>query len=128
MPFDVFEETPFGVEFANDPADVGPQVTGIVLAQSAASEAEGLAGISASEDMNLATPRAAVEGGNVVPDRCLIQGLVCHPRHESGRGECFPLDVTNRPVSGLCDVQTELEAADAGAERDSVEDIRCLGR
>jgi hypothetical protein len=32
MAFDVLEEAPFGVEFPNDPADVRPEVAGIVFA------------------------------------------------------------------------------------------------
>lgn len=69
-----------------------------------------------SEDMNLAAPRSAVEGGNVIPDRRLIQGRVFHPRHEGGCSEGFPLDVTNSLISGFCDMQAELQSANAGAE------------
>ena len=126
--FDVFKETPFGIEFGNDPPDMGPEVPGIVFPEASAGEGKRLAGISASEDMNLATPRAAVEGGNVVPDRCFIQGRVCHPGHDSGRNEGFPLDVTNSAISGLCDMQSEFETADAGAEGDPDEGIRRCGR
>ncbi len=128
MALDVLEEAPFGVEFSDDAADVRPEVAGIVFAAPAPSEAEGLAWISASEDMNLSTPRAAVEGGNVIPDRRLIQGLVFHPCHEGGRREGFPLDVTNRAVSGFCDMQAELQSADAGAKGNSVEGISPGGR
>ncbi len=73
--------------------------------------------------MNLATPRAAVEGGNIIPDRRLIQGFVFHPRHEGGCREGFPLDVTNSAIFGFCDVQAELQSADAGAKGNSVESI-----
>lgn len=123
MPFDVFEEAPFGVEFLGDPPDVRPEMAGIILALAPSGEAEGLAGISGSEDMNLSTPGRAIEGGNVIPDRSLIQGLVFHPCHESGRREGFPLDVTNSSVFWFCNVEAEFKAADAGAERDAVEII-----
>ena len=62
------------------------------------------------------SPCAAVEAGKVVPDRRRRQGLVFHPGHEDGRGTGVPLDVTHSTVSGLGDVQTEIEAA-AGAQR-----------
>ena len=123
MALDVLEEAPFGVEFPNDPADVGPEMAGIVSASPSTGEAEGLAWISASEDMNFSAPRAAVEGGNVTPERCLIQGLVFHPCHESGCREGFPLDVTNSSISRLGDVETEFKATDACAECNSVEGI-----
>lgn len=98
MAFDVFEEAPFGIELLGNPPDVGPEMAGIILALAPPGEAERLARISGSEDMNLSAPRRAVEGGNVIPDRSLIQGLVFHPCHESGRREGFPLDVTNSSV------------------------------
>ncbi len=123
MALDVFEEAPLGIEFTDNPADVGPEVTGIVLTLAPSGEAEGLAGISGSEDMNLSTPRRAVEGGNVIPDRSFIQGLVFHPCHESGRREGFPLDVTNSSIVWFCDMEAEFEAADTGAKRDAAEII-----
>lgn len=123
MAFDVFEEAPFGVKLADNPPNVGPEMAGIVLSLAPAGEAEGLAWISGSEDMNLSTPRRTVEGGNVIPDRSLIQGLVFHPCHESGRSEGFPLDVTNSSVFWFCDVEAEFKAADAGAKRDAAEII-----
>ena len=123
MAFDVFEEAPFGIEFLGDSPDVRPEVAGIVFALAPAGEAEGLAGISGSEDMNLSAPRRAVEGGNVIPDRCFIQGLVVHPRHESGRREGFPLDVTNSSVGGFGNMEAEFKATDACAERDAAEII-----
>lgn len=121
VPFDVFEEAPFGVHLRDDSADVRPEVAGIVLAAPLAGKAEGLAGIAGSEEMNAAAPRAAVEGGNVRPDRSLIQGLVAHPRHESGRREGFPLDETNSSIGGLGDMEAEFEATDACAECDAGE-------
>lgn len=127
MPFDVFEEAPFGLHLPDDPADVGPEVAGIVLASPLAGEAERLAGITGSEEMNAAAPRAAVEGGNIRPDRSLIQGRVCHPRHESGRREGFPLDVTNSSISGLGDMEAEFETTDACAERDAGEGRKLRG-
>jgi len=90
-------------------------------------EAEGLAGIAGSGEMNAAAPSAAVEGGNVRPDRSLIQGLVFHPRHESGRRKCFPLDETDSSIAGLGDVQAKIEAADACAERDAGEGRKLRG-
>jgi hypothetical protein len=91
-------------------------VAGVVSASSAAGQAERLAGITGSEDTNAATPREAVEGSKVTPDRRLIQGLVRHPSHESGRSVAFPLDETNSSIGWLCDVQAEVKAGIAGAQ------------
>jgi len=48
MPDDVFEEAPFGPDFADDAGDGGPEVAGIVFAFAVACERERLAGITAA--------------------------------------------------------------------------------
>lgn len=116
MPLDIFEEDSARRDLGDDALDVGPEVTRIAGAPATTGEAERLAGIAGREDMNAAAPRSAVEGFEIVPYRCLIQGLVCHPRHESGRCVSFPLDVTDSSISGLRDRDAEVEARIAGAE------------
>ena len=68
--------------------------------------------------MNAAAPRSAVEGSQIVPYSSWSQGLVCHPRHESGRCVSLPLDVTNSAISGLGDMKPEIEAGVTGTEGD----------
>lgn len=114
--FDVFGEYPFGSDLADDAGDFRPEVPGIGGAEPSTGGREGLAGIAGSDKMNAATPRAAVEGSDIVPDRCLIQGLVCHPGHEHGRRECFPLDETDSAISGFSDVEAKLQSANTGTE------------
>jgi hypothetical protein len=124
---DVFEEHPFGCALGDDPGDVRPQVPGIVGSLAPAGDAERLARIARSEDVHRATPRAAVEGGNVVPDRRRIQGLVFHPRHEDGRDEGVPLDITHSAVPGLGQHEAEVEPSGAGAERKAEQASRPAG-
>ena len=75
-----------------------------------------MARIARSDDIHRAAPRAAVEGGNVVPDNSLIQGRVFHPRHESGCGEGFPFDMAHSTISGDGDGKPEVEAACAARQ------------
>jgi hypothetical protein len=113
---DVFAEDELGLNLVDDSGDGRPKVTRIRIASSLSGLAEGLAGIAGRDDMNSAAPRSAVEGSKVAPDRRRCQGLVVHPRHESGRGVTFPLDETHSSVERLGDVQAEVEAPVAGAE------------
>ena len=99
------------------PGDVRPEVARIVGAPAPSGDAKWLARIARTDEIHRAAPRAAVEAGKVVPDRRLIQGLVLHPRHEDGRGEGVPLDITHSTVSGLGQHKSEIEASCAGAER-----------
>jgi hypothetical protein len=123
MPKDVFEEDPFWLGLPNDSCHLGPEVAGILESSPLPARREGLAGITGREDMNSATPQAAVEGGKVTPDRSFSQGLVRHPGHESGRRMGFPLDVTYSSIPGLGDVDAEFEPSIACAECKPIEGV-----
>ena len=127
VPFDVLAPHPFGADFVDDASDLGPEVPGVLLPCPVAGEAEGLAGIAGRDEMNSATPRSAVEGSKVVPDRRCSQGLVFHPAHESGRRMAFPLDESHSSIVGLGDVQAEIEAGISGAEGDAAEVVGFRG-
>ena len=116
MPADVFEEAKRRFDLADDAFDVRPEMSWVFVAELSSGDAERLAWVTAMHDIHDAAPRSAVKSGNVVPDRRLIQGFVCHPRHESGCGVGVPLDITNSSISLDSDVQSEVEASGSGAE------------
>lgn len=119
---DVLEEDRDRLDFGDDSSDVGPQMPLVLLASTSACQREGLAGVASSDEIHSAAPRAAVEGREIVPDRCRIQGRFFHPRHEDGRRVGFPLDVAHSsasPSQGESDAK--VEAADAGAEGEDAE-------
>jgi hypothetical protein len=107
---DVLEEDERGPGVIDDSGDVRPDppIVGNALALSC--DRPRLARESRSDDIHDATPRSAWEGDKVIPDRREIQGLVFHPRHENGRREGFPLNVTNGSVSlSHCELEPEVE-------------------
>ena len=116
---DIFEEDESGIAFPDDAGNVRPEMARIGLAEAAAGDRKRLARVARSEDIHEAAPWSAVEGCKVVPDRCRIQGFVFHPRHESGCCEGFPLDVTHSSISGVGDVQAEVDTSGSGAEGQS---------
>lgn len=123
---DILEEHEGRLGLSDDPGDMRPEVPRVVRAPALARDGERLARIARSDDVHRAAPRAAVEAGNVVPDRRRIQGRVFHPRHEDGRGIGVPLDMTHSAISGACEAQSEIEPAGAGAEREA-EETRVAG-
>lgn len=127
MTWDVFKEAPAGLDLADDPGDLWPEMARIVSPEPVSAEAEGLAGITGRDDMNAAAPRAAVEGSQIVPYRSRSQGRVRHPRHESGRGETVSLDIAHSSISGLCEVQAKIEASDTGAKADAAKLFMSFG-
>jgi hypothetical protein len=116
---DILEEHEGRLDLADDAGDMWPEVARVVRTPALARDGERLARIARSDDVHRAAPRAAVEGGNIVPDNSLIQGRVFHPRHESGRGEGFPLDMAHSSISGDGDGEPEVEPTCAGAEREA---------
>jgi hypothetical protein len=113
---DVLEEGHRSPCFPEDPSDLGPEVSGVSCSELLPGLAERLTGVSGSEDIHASTPRATVEGSEVVPNRRTLQGRFFHPRHEGLRGSCFPLDVTHgsKPASES-QVESEVESAVSGA-------------
>lgn len=122
---DILEEHEGRLDLADDAGDMGPEVARVVRAPALARDRERLARIARSDDIHRAAPRAAVEGGNVVPDNSLIQGRIFHPRHESGCGIGFPFDMAHSTISGKCDGEPEIEPARAGAEGEAEQACVC---
>jgi hypothetical protein len=106
---DIFEEHDSRLDFAADAGDVRPEMPGIGGAPLFARAGEGAAGITRSEDIHAATPRAAVEGLNIRPHRRLIEGSVFHTRHQDFNGSDFVLheadcaSAVNRQSEGKID-------------------------
>ena len=113
---DILEEDEGSFDLADDAGDMRPEVARVVRAPALARDGERLTRIARSDDIHRAAPRAAVEGGNVVPDNRLIQRRVFHPRHESGCGVGFPFDMAHSTISGDGDGEPEVDTARAGAE------------
>lgn len=64
---DVLEEDEGRLDLADDAGNMRPEVAWIVRAPALACDGERLARVAANEDIHRSTPRAAIEGGNVVP-------------------------------------------------------------
>jgi hypothetical protein len=78
--------------------------------------ADVLAGEPASDEIHDATPRAAVEGRNITPDRSRSQGTILHARRQYRSRIGVPLHETDR-VSAAS-LETEREAPAAGKQFD----------
>tara|TARA_Y100000310_G_scaffold186390_1_gene186544 strand:- start:1638 stop:2060 length:423 start_codon:yes stop_codon:yes gene_type:complete len=95
----VLEEDGIGADLVNDASDVGPEVAAIVLSFAPPGVGEGLAREPGRDDIHLATPRLAVEGGEVIPERRWGQGAVFHVRCQRCGCIGFPLHVTDALVT-----------------------------
>lgn len=80
-----------------------------------------LARDAAKEAIHEAAPRAAVEGSGIAPHRRLSQQTLFHRCHQVRGGEGFPLHHADCASAGKCQLDSEIEAASAGAQADEVE-------
>jgi hypothetical protein len=64
-------------------------MTGVVGAALFPGDREGLAGESGSDEIHFATPREAIEGSQISPDRRVIQGTVFNTRRQDFAGSGF---------------------------------------
>jgi hypothetical protein len=70
--FDILEEANAGLKKSNSVCDKWPKVPRVVCAEALSGCAEGLAGITASEDVHAATKLCPWEGFKIRPDRCCV--------------------------------------------------------
>jgi hypothetical protein len=115
MTGDILEEGKTGTDLAEHSPNVRPEVTGIGGALSLSRERERLTRVATSDEIHNATPRLAVKGREIAPDRSPIQGRLRHPFHEEGRREGFPFDVAHTLI-GMAqgETQPEFDASNPG--------------
>lgn len=113
-PCDVLQEHEVGLHFANHPGDVRPEPTGIFGPEPLTGSAVRLTRESRSDEIHHSTPRSAIEGREIVPNRCRIHDLFRHALHDNRRGEGVPFTSGHKTGStpgGKRDAQLESEGA-----------------
>ena len=115
-PWDVLQDEVARSHFSDNPTDVGPDPSLVVSTELLTGHAERLAREARSDDVNASTPRCAVKGADIVPDRSVIQPRLRHPRHENGRRVAIPFNVSHGEGIDSGDAEGELESAVSGAE------------
>ncbi|HEX9640771.1 MAG TPA: hypothetical protein VGB13_05610 [Candidatus Krumholzibacteria bacterium] len=113
-PVDVLEEDSCGLAVADDPGDLGPDSALVGVSASLAGEAVGLAREARSDEIHDATPRLAIEGSEIRPDRRMIQSTRFALRDQDVDAESFPLHVTDRAKVSDHELESEGDPADPG--------------
>ena len=100
--WDILDEDQGRAGLADDAGEVPDEVAGVVTSTASSRDAVGLTRDAGSDEIQAATPREAVEGGKVRPDRRLSHDTRFHRPDQVGDGENFPLDVQDdaRVVAG----------------------------
>jgi hypothetical protein len=117
---DVLNEDPLGAAFANDAANLGPEVTGIVRAAALSCRAEGLTGISGEDGVKGASEASSAEAAQVIPDRGWGEVPRALGGDEHGAGPILPFDEGAGVIAGLGEQEAQIQASAACAEGQSV--------
>jgi hypothetical protein len=117
---DVLNDDDGGLDFAEDPCGVRPEVSRVGGAEAFAGLGEGLARVARRDEIHDSTPASAVEGCEVVPDRRRIQGLFFHAGHEDGRSEGVPLDVAHSSHPGEGGADSQFKPANPGTKSQTI--------
>lgn len=116
MCIDVLQEDLAGLDFADDPGDVRPEVARVFARELLARAREGLAWVAGSDRMYPAAPRFAIEGFEIAPNWRIIQGAVLHTRDQDAGSTCFPFHVTYRDKAFISELKAEADAFVSGAQ------------
>lgn len=113
---DVFEEAPLRLDLEDEISDPGPEVSGVVGAETLSGLGEGLTWIAAHDAIHRSTPRAASEGVQIRPNRCWSQCAFLHARSQDVGGECFVFNAADDARSRERHSDALLESPDSGAD------------
>lgn len=106
---------------SEDLGNPGPKPACVIDPVALSSTGCGLAGEARNDKIHDATPRVAVEGCKIRPNRCLVQPPFLHSRSQYFGTERFPLDVADSASASARQMESEVESANAGAEGEHVE-------
>lgn len=118
---DVLQEDVRRCHVSDDSCDLRPEPTVVVNSTSPASRRPGLTREPRTDEIHDTAPLMASEGREIVPDGRSIQGLVFHPRHESGRCVGVPLNVSHGSGMETKEVERKGEPAVTGAQFEDME-------
>jgi hypothetical protein len=91
--WDILDEDQGRASLSDDACEVTDEVAGVIPSSASTCDAVRLARDARSDEIQHSTPRAAVEGCHVRPDRRRIQPPLVHRRSQVRHGVAFPLDV-----------------------------------
>jgi hypothetical protein len=112
---DVFKEHFGRFALADDARDVRPEMPRVFLSEPLAGDRERLARVARNDAIHEATPRAAVEGFKIRPQRSGFERSVRKTRRQDAGSADFPCHVSDRARFRASDSQSEAHAAVSGA-------------
>jgi hypothetical protein len=88
----------------------------IFLGKTLPGKTERLAGVSPNDSVHLSTPRAAVKGVEIRPNRSVIQGFIFHARSQDVGSVCFVLNAADDARRWERHFDADVELPGSGAD------------
>lgn len=117
----VLKEASVGCCFLENAGDMRPQVSRVICPEPRPGDAERLARVAANDEIHKATPRAAVEGSQIRPNRRRVQLAFVHSRSQDFTGVGFDLDSDDRASIRERQLDASIESPDSGAEGSDID-------
>ncbi|KKM98043.1 hypothetical protein LCGC14_1162030 [marine sediment metagenome] len=97
--WDVFQKDPSWLDLSNNAKGVWPEVSLVIRAELLSGHAEGLTRKPRRDDIHASSPGLPVEGPDVIPDRGVIEELVCDSGFDDLDAVGVSLDVADDSMS-----------------------------
>ncbi len=118
---DVLKEEVFRSYLPKNAACFRPEVARVRFELPLACDTGGLTRHARNDAIHDPTPRPAVEGSQVGPNRAVVQGAFAHARRQDRHGKRLPLDHAHDARARCRDSQSEVQPADSGTEGQHIE-------
>lgn len=118
---DVLKEYDGGRTIVDRTTYRGPEPSFIICSQTLAGHARALAREARNEEIHESTEASAWEGGEIGPDRSLIQPPFFHARDQNTGGCDFTLHVADRANASNRPSESQVDSSVAGAHGDDVD-------
>ena len=115
---DIFQSNNCWPNLGDDSSGCGPESSRVFFRFAFAGNAVGLTRNSGSDERNSPTPRLAVEGEQIRPNRTRVQPPFLHARRQDGTGKSFPFDHTDCASAWKRQSDSEVESSHSGTERE----------
>lgn len=120
---DVFKKADRRLDLPDNSTNLGPQVARIIPSTLSTGDTERLARVSRSDDIHDATPRLAVEGSQIRPQRRRIQKSLLHAARQDLGGERFPFNATDDASKFKDESKPKFASTASGAEWHDADEV-----
>jgi len=106
----ILKEASSGSNLSDNSLDCGPEVAGVIVSCSPSRDTEWLTRVAANDPIHDSTPRVAIKGFAICPNRRVIQGCFFHCLDQDCNGRDFDFHITDCTSIGYSQSKSSIES------------------